>query len=85
MVSTVEDIAVFIRALAEGDLLNNKARAIYRDVYWFSHSGWLPGYQSIANYERDLDAVVILFTNNTGGQSEEITDVTYANIISLLR
>jgi D-alanyl-D-alanine carboxypeptidase len=85
MVSTVKDIAVFIRALAKGDLLNNEERAIYRDVYWFSHSGWLPGYQSIANYERDLDAVVILFTNNTGGQSEEIAESTYNHIVSILR
>jgi CubicO group peptidase (beta-lactamase class C family) len=84
MISTVKDIAVFIRALNTGTLLSSTERDIYASVYWFNHSGWLPGYQSVANYQVDIDAVVIQFINTTGGNSENIASSSYQQILDLL-
>jgi CubicO group peptidase (beta-lactamase class C family) len=85
MISTTRDVAVFLRALAAGDLLSKEEQVTYTDLYWTSHSGWLPGYQSIANYEQGIDAVIVLFLNNTGGNSENILADTYDNIRKLSR
>ncbi|NMP32724.1 beta-lactamase family protein [Thalassotalea sp. M1531] len=84
MISTVKDTATFIRALNTGDLLSVDERSIYSSVYWFNHSGWLPGYQSVANYSSEIDAVVIQFINTTGGNSEPVADSTYKNILNYL-
>ncbi len=84
MISTVKDIAIFIRALNTGNLLNTEEKQVYASVYWFNHSGWLPGYQSIANYQSDIDAVVIQFINTTGGDSESIASSTYQQTLALL-
>jgi CubicO group peptidase (beta-lactamase class C family) len=85
MISTGRDVAVFLRALESGNLLSEEEQNTYADLYWFSHSGWLPGYQSIANYEQSLDAVVVLFLNNTGGNSEEVIAETYGQVLGLLQ
>lgn len=85
MISTVKDIAIFIRALNTGSLLSVEERNVYTSVYWFNHSGWLPGYQSVANYHSDIDAVVIQFINTTGGSSESTASSTYEKILRLLR
>ncbi|MCW8834628.1 MAG: beta-lactamase family protein, partial [Colwellia sp.] len=85
MISTVKDIAIFIRALNTGSLLTASEKSIYRSVYWFNHSGWLPGYQSVANYHSDIDAVVIQFVNTTGGNSESIASTSYQQILDVLR
>lgn len=85
MISTVSDIGIFLRELAEGDLLNDDERTIYRQLYSFGHSGWLPGYQSIARYEADIDSVVVLFANNTGGVSESVIASTYDRMLQVLR
>jgi len=85
MISTVKDIAIFIRALNTGDLLTVSEKSIYSSVYWFNHSGWLPGYQSIANYDEDIDTVVIQFVNTTGEGSENTASTSYEQILNLLR
>lgn len=84
MISTAKDIAVFIRALNTGSLLNSIEKNIYSSVYWFNHSGWLPGYQSIASYDNKTDAVVVQFINTTGGNSEAIASATNSQIFELL-
>jgi len=84
MISTVKDIAIFIRALNTGTLLTPEEKRIYASVYWFNHSGWLPGYQSIANYHSDIDAVVIQFINTTGDGSENTATWSYQQIVKLL-
>jgi CubicO group peptidase (beta-lactamase class C family) len=85
MISTIKDIAVFIRALNTGNLLSSSEKDIYASVYWFNHSGWLPGYQSVANYYSDIDAVVIQFVNTTGGSSENIANTSYEQILNIIR
>ena len=71
--------------LVGGDLLIAEEQDTYSRLYWYSHSGWLPGFQSIANYEDSIDAVVVLFLNNTGGNSENIISTTYNSVLGVLR
>lgn len=83
MVSTAEDVAVFLRALNTGELLTLEEKSIY--PYFLNHSGWVPGYQSIANYYSDINAVVIQFINTTGGTSETTASTTQDEIVAWLR
>ncbi|MGB0495107.1 MAG: serine hydrolase domain-containing protein [Kangiellaceae bacterium] len=84
MISTVKDIAVFIKALNEGTLLSAIEQDIYNSVYFLNHSGWLPGYQSIARYHSNKNATVIQFINTTGSGSESVATSTYSEIVESL-
>ncbi len=66
MVATAEDVGIFLRALIDGTIFNTKEQAIYSSVYKYEHTGLLPGYQSIARYHVDIDAVVVQFVNTSG-------------------
>ncbi|MEQ9375542.1 MAG: serine hydrolase domain-containing protein [Imperialibacter sp.] len=68
MVATAEDVGVFLRALIDGTLLTDDEQAIYSSVYQYEHTGWLPGYTSIARYHSDIDAVVIQFVNTSSNE-----------------
>ena len=85
MVATAQDVGVFLRALNDGSLLNSDEQAIYSSIYEYGHKGWLLGYQSIARYHEDVDAVVIQFVNTTGGDSELVALVVYNRIVRILR
>ena len=85
MVATARDVGVFLRALNDGSLLNEQEQAVYSSVYEFGHKGWLLGFQSIARYHPDLDAVVVQFVNSTGGDSELVALVVYNRIVKILR
>ncbi|MCP4545271.1 MAG: beta-lactamase family protein [bacterium] len=85
MVATAQDVGVFLRALNDGSLLEDDEQAIYTSVYKYGHKGWLLGYQSIARYHEDIDAVVIQLVNTTGGDSELVTLVVYNRIARILR
>lgn len=85
MVATIEDVGVFIRALNDGSLLSDEEQAIYSSIYKYNHTGLLPGYQSIARYHKDMDAVVIQFVNTSGGNTWEISKVVYNRILQKLR
>lgn len=65
MLATAEDVGVFIRALNDGSVFKHGEQEIYSSIYQNEHSGWVPGYQSFANYYQDLDAVVIQFYSTT--------------------
>jgi len=65
MIATAEDVGIFLRALIDGSLFNAEEQAIYSSVYEYEHTGWLPGYTSIARYHSDIDAVVIQFVNTS--------------------
>ena len=85
MVATAEDVGIFLRALNDGSLLNEEEQAIYSSIYNYEHTGWLPGYYSIARYLADIDAVVIQFVSNTGGNSLGIANTVYNRIVRILR
>ncbi len=85
MVATARDVGVFVRALNGGALLSDEEQAVYASLYDYGHTGWLPGFQSIARYHKDIDAVVVQFVSTTGGNSEMLSNIVYHRIVRILR
>lgn len=64
ILATAEDLSKFIRALNDGSVFRDATEQnIYPSIYEYGHTGLIPGYQTIANYHPDIDAVVVQFTN----------------------
>lgn len=85
MLATAEDVGIFLRALHDGSVFAPGEQEIYAALYKFEHTGWVPGYQSIARYHPDIDAVVIQFNNTTGGYGWNTAEIVYGRIVSILR
>jgi CubicO group peptidase (beta-lactamase class C family) len=75
MIATAQDVGIFLRALNDGSLLNEEEQAIYTSIYEYEHTGWVPGYYSIARYHEDIDTVVIQFVSTTGGETWGVANV----------
>ena len=65
MLATAQDVGGFVRALNDGSVFKEGEQEIYASIYEYKHSGWVPGYQSFAEYHKDIDAVVVEFYNTT--------------------
>lgn len=87
MLATAEDVGVFLRALNDGSLFEEGEAEIYASIYKYEHKGWVPGYQSIAKYHEDIDAVVIQFTNTTDPKlyNWNLADIIYGRILKLVK
>jgi CubicO group peptidase (beta-lactamase class C family) len=88
MLATAEDLGKFIRALNDGSVFKNKKELeIYSSIYKYEHTGLIPGYQTIAKYQKDIDAVVIQFTNtvNFDGYNWSLSEIMYNRIVKILR
>lgn len=85
MVATAQDVGIFIRALNDGSLLNKDEQAVYSTLYEYGHTGLLPGYESIARYHKDIDAVVVEFVNTSGGNAWTVAEIVYNRVIKILR
>jgi D-alanyl-D-alanine carboxypeptidase len=87
MIATAEDVGIFLRALNDGSVFNEGEQEIYSSVYEYEHTGLLVGYQSIAEYHKDIDTVVIQFTNTTNfdGYNWNLSEVVYSRIVKILR
>lgn len=85
MVATAQDVGVFLKALNDGSLLTKDEQAIYSSIYEYEHTGLLPGYQSIARYHPEIDAVVIQFVNTSGGNAWSLSEIVYGRIIRILK
>ena len=87
MVATAQDVGIFLRALNDGSLFKKNERDIYSSLYGYNHTGLIPGYQSIAKYHPDMDAVVIQFTNTTDfeGYNWNLSEIIYIRIVKILR
>lgn len=85
MVATAEDVGIFLRALNDGSLFNENEQSIYSSIYKYEHTGLLPGYQSIAQYHRELDAVVIQFVNTSGGSMWMKSEAVYRRVVRILK
>lgn len=68
MLATAKDIGTFLRALNNGTIFKQGEQEIYSSIYKYNHGGWVPGYQSFANYDKDLDAVVVCFYSTTDAE-----------------
>jgi len=88
ILATAEDLSKFIRALNDGSVFRNKKeQEIYSSIYKYEHTGLIPGYQTIAKYHKDIDAVVIQFTNtvNFNGYNWNMSEIMYNKIVKIIR
>ena len=87
MIATAEDVGVFLRALNDGTLLNKKEMEIYASIYEFNHGGLVAGYQCMAEYHEDIDAVVIQFMNTTDfeGYQYNLLEITHNRVVKIIR
>ena len=85
MVATAQDVGIFLRALNDGSLFNEDEQAIYSSIYEYEHTGWIPGYQSVARYYEDTDTVVVQLVNSTGGETEATSNIVMDRIVQIVR
>ena len=87
MIATAEDVGIFLRALNDGSLFKAGEQKIYSSIYVYEHTGLIPGYQSIAKYHEDIDAVVIQFTNTTNfdGYNWNLSEIIYNRVVKILK
>ena len=87
MLASAEDVGLFIRALNDGSVFNEGEQEIYTSIYEYQHSGWVPGYQSFAEYHTDIDAVVVLFNNTTDPKLHlwNLSEIFMNRIVKILR
>jgi CubicO group peptidase (beta-lactamase class C family) len=88
MVATAQDVGIFLRALNDGSVFKDKKeQEIYSSIYKYNHTGLVPGYQSIAKYHKDIDAVVIQFNNTTNfdGYDWNLAEIVYNRVVKILR
>lgn len=87
MIATAADVGIFLRALNDGSAFKEGEQDIYSSIYVYEHTGLLPGYQSIAKYHKDIDAVVIQFNNTTNfdGYDWNLAEIVYSRIVKILK
>jgi len=87
MHATAEDVGTFLRALNDGSLFEPGEKEIYASIYEFEHSGWVPGYQSFAEYYKDLDAVVVEFYSTTDPElyNWNLSEIINSRIVRILK
>ena len=85
MLATAEDVGIFLRALNDGSVFDEGEQEIYPYVY--DHGGLVIGYQSLAEYHQDIDAVVVQFINTTdfNGYEWNLSEITINRIVKILR
>ena len=87
MIATAEDVGIFLRALNNGSVFNEGEQEIYSSIYVYKHTGLIVGYQSIAEYHKDIDTVVIQFNNTTNfdGYDWNLAEIIYNRIVKIVR
>lgn len=85
MIASIQDVGVFLRALNDGSVFNDGEQELYSYVY--EHGGLIPGYQSRAEYHKDIDAVVIQFMSTTDftGYQYNLLQITHNRVVKILR
>ena len=83
MVSTAADMAVFLRALTTGNLLNNAEKTSYSSLYRYNHSGTLPGFYSTAQFDEETNTIAIQFVNTTDGNAggQALANIAFHNVL----
>ena len=87
MVATAEDVGIFLRALNDGSVFKEGEREIYDQLYVYEHTGLIVGYQSIASYHPEMDAVIVQFTNTTNfdGYEWNLSEIIHSKIVKMLK
>lgn len=85
MLATAEDVAIFIRALNDGSVFEEGEQKIY--PYEYNHGGLVVGYQSLAEYHKDIDAVVVQFINTTDFEGYEwnLSEIIINRIVKIIK
>lgn len=85
MLATAEDVGTFLRALNDGSVFQEGEKEIY--PYEYDHGGLVIGYQSLAEYHKDIDAVVIQFINTTNFEGYEwnLSEIIINRIVKIIR
>ncbi len=85
MLATAEDVGIFLRALNDGSVFDEGEKEIY--PYDYNHGGLVVGYQSLAEYHKDIDAVVVQFINTTDFQGYEwnLSEITINRIVKIIK
>lgn len=85
MLATAEDVGIFLRALNNGSVFDEGEKEIYPYVY--DHGGLVVGYQSLAEYHEDIDAVVVQFVNTTDFEGYEwnLSEIVLGRIVKIIR
>ncbi len=86
MLATAEDVGDFLRALNDGSLFEPGEQEIYSTIYKYEHAGWVPGYQSFAEYHKDLDAIVVVFYSTTDPKlyNWNLSEIVNSRIVNIL-
>ncbi|TLU66156.1 beta-lactamase family protein [Thalassotalea litorea] len=87
MLATAEDVGTFLRALNDGSVFDAGEQAIYSSIYVYEHGGLVPGYQSLAEYHKDIDTVVVQFINTTdfNGYDWNLSEIIINRIVDILK
>ncbi len=87
MLATAEDVGIFLRALNDGSVFDEGEQEIYSSIYVYEHGGLVPGYQSLAEYHKDIDTIVIQFVNTTNfdGYDWNLSEIVINRIVKILR
>jgi D-alanyl-D-alanine carboxypeptidase len=87
MIATAQDVGIFLRALNDGSLFDEGEQEIYSSIYVYEHGGLLPGYQSLAEYHKDIDTIVIQFVNTTNfnGYDWNLSEIIIRRIVKILK
>ncbi|MTI24957.1 serine hydrolase, partial [Fulvivirga kasyanovii] len=88
MLATAEDLGKFVRALNDGSVFKDKKeQETYSSIYEYEHTGLIPGYQTIAKYDREIDAVIIQFTNTVDfeGYNWSLSEIMFSRIAKIVR
>jgi CubicO group peptidase (beta-lactamase class C family) len=85
MLATAENVGKFLRALIDGSVFDEGENEIYPYVY--NHGGLVPGYQSLAEYHKDINTVVVQFINTTNfdGYEWNLSEISINRIVKILR
>jgi CubicO group peptidase (beta-lactamase class C family) len=87
MLATTEDVGIFLRALNDGSIFEPGEQEIYASLYKYEHAGWVPGYQSFAKYDKELDAVIVAFYSTTDPKlyNWNLSEIINSRIIKILK
>lgn len=85
MLATAKDVGIFLRALNDGSVFDEGEKEIY--PYEYNHGGLVVGYQSLAEYHKDIDAIVVQFMNTTdfNGYEWNLSEITINRIVKIIR
>ncbi|MDT0554622.1 serine hydrolase domain-containing protein [Patiriisocius hiemis] len=85
MLATAEDVGTFLRALNDGSVFEEGEQELY--PYEYNHGGLVIGYQSLAEYHKDIDAVVVQFINTTDFEGYEwnLSEIIINRIVKIIK